>query len=127
MNSPCTETGVCPCLNGSGVSEVSCPVIENGSGDGTIITDHCDSCDAGYELRDKECLIPPSCDDHVCSDDSICVIENDEPTCSQFHCVYGVGEIVGEWMAVGVTAEGNVACKTETLSSSDSLGTVYKY
>ena len=70
-------------------------------------------------MRDKECLLPPSCDSHVCSDDSICVIENNEPTCSQFHCENVIGGTLGEYMAVGVTDQGNIACKTENLSNGD--------
>ena len=75
-----TETGICPCSNGGGIFGVSCPVVDNDFGNATIITDHCDSCDPGYELIDIKCSLPPSCDDHVCYDESICIIENNEAT-----------------------------------------------
>ena len=42
-----TESGVCPCSNGNAVSEVACPVLENGDSE-FIINDFCESCDGGY-------------------------------------------------------------------------------
>ena len=102
-----TETGFCECSNGSAISEVGCPVSDMDES-----VDYCQNCESGYQLYDNKCGDISLCDNHVCLENRICLIENGEPTCSEFYC--GENPKSGGIVAVGITEAGDIGCKTRT-------------
>ena len=74
-----TETGACECLDGQGFSEVACPVADGAEG----TSEYCEACDGGFTLKNHQCVIPETCDEHICPENRVCLIVEALATCSQ--------------------------------------------